>query len=281
MKSKHVFKIGLSLCIIVILCLVSLKSFAHKTTKTEPTKQISKDANVIVTIDKKTTQEEFNDIKNMLKENGITATFSDIKRNDLGELTGLKIVMNDNNNNQEAASNISSSSPIAQITFGKKDGLLFISQSNTEQGAFGFFNQPNMLPFGSENDSIASPFGNFNFDDFFNDGDNNSFFFDGKPMDIDQIREQIKKQMESSGMNSNSFSWFFDPENESPNHYSFVDKPDLNKLIIIDGKESNFDTLNDLAKADKLKVVDDLKPETAKSIYGDKAKDGAIIATTK
>ncbi|WP_111308266.1 hypothetical protein [Confluentibacter sediminis] len=281
MKSKNVLKIGTGLFIIVILCLVSLKSFAHKNTKAEPTKQISKDANVIVTIDKKTTQEEFNDIKNMLKENGITATFSNIKRNDMGELTGLKIVMNDNNNNQEAASNISSSSPIAQITFGKKDGLLFISQSNTEQGAFGFFNQPNMLPFGSENDSIASQFGNFNFDDFFNNDDNNSFFFDGKPMDIDQIREQIKKQMESSGMNSNSFSWFFDSENNSQNHYSFVDKPYLNKLIIIDGKESNFENLNDLAKADKLKAVDDLKPETAKSLYGDKAKDGAIIATTK
>ena len=53
------------------------------------------------------------------------------------------------------------------------------------------------------------------------------------------------------------------------------------KLIIIDGETSEYKKLDQLAKADKLKAVDYLKPETAISIYGDQAKDGAIIATTK
>ena len=63
--------------------------------------------------------------------------------------------------------------------------------------------------------------------------------------------------------------------------FSFVDDPDIDKLIIIDGKESDFKTLDQLARSDKLEEVDFLKATTAISIYGDKAKDGVIIAITK
>jgi len=279
MKTKKALKLGISLVMIVALCFVSFKSFAHKTTKT----QIAKESNVIVTIDKTTTSDEFNDIKNMLNDNNIKATFSNIERNDLNEITGLNIELNDGEG-EDVTSKISSNMPIAQITFGRKDGLLFISQSKNENGALGFFNQPNMLPFGFENDSIVGQnfqsFGNFNFDDFFND-DNNSFFFNGQNMNIDQLREQMKKQLQSSGLNSNGLSWFFDSDDNSNNTYNFIDDPKINKLIVIDGKESDFKNLKKLEEEHKLKVVDMLKPETAISLYGDKAKDGAIIATTK
>ncbi|MFH4964233.1 hypothetical protein V8G69_04455 [Gaetbulibacter sp. M235] len=279
MKTKKVLKLGISLVMIVALCFASFKSFAHKSTKT----QIAKENNVIVTIDKSTTSDEFNDIKSMLKENNITATFSNIERNDLNEVTGLSIELNDGKS-ETVTSRVSSNMPIAQITFGRKNGLLFISQSKTENGALGFFNQPNMLPFGFENDSIVGQnfqsFGNFNFDDFFND-DNNSFFFNGQNMTIDQLREQMKKQLQSSGMNPNGLSWFFDSEDNSNKTYNFIDDPKVNKLIVIDGKESDFKKLKSLEEEHKLKVVDMLKPETAISLYGDKAKDGAIIATTK
>jgi len=63
--------------------------------------------------------------------------------------------------------------------------------------------------------------------------------------------------------------------------YNFINTPGVNKLIIIDGKESDFETLNNLAQNDQLEDVDNLKSATAISIYGQKAKDGAIIATTK
>ncbi len=63
--------------------------------------------------------------------------------------------------------------------------------------------------------------------------------------------------------------------------FRFVDNPDTEKLIVIDGKDSDFKTLDELAKNDKLESVDVLKSQTAMSIYGKKAKDGAIIATTK
>lgn len=63
--------------------------------------------------------------------------------------------------------------------------------------------------------------------------------------------------------------------------FQFVDDPNIKKVIIIDGKEADFKTLDQLAKDGKLDSVDILKSKTAISIYGKKAKDGAIIATTK
>ena len=283
MKSKNVLKITLALAVIVAIGTVSFKSFAHKNKahNMASTKTVDHDSNVIVTIDKTTTSKDFEDITEMLKENGITVTFSNIERNDLGELTGINIELEDGNN--KAESTISSNLPIAQITFGRKDGLLFISQSNTENGALAFFNQPNMMPFGFENDSLMGQnlksFGNLNFDDFFND--DNSFFFKGQNMTIDQLREQMKKQLQSSGMSPNGLSWFFDSESDSPSKFNFKDDPNLNKLIIIDGKESDFKTLKNLEKDGKIAAVDMLKPKTAISLYGKKAKDGAVIVTTK
>lgn len=63
--------------------------------------------------------------------------------------------------------------------------------------------------------------------------------------------------------------------------FQFVDDPNIKKVIIIDGKEADFKTLDQLAKDNKLEAVDILKSKTAVSIYGERAKDGVIIATTK
>jgi len=297
MKTKNVVKIGIGLIFIVCIGLISLKGFAHKnkTANAEITEQEIRaddsivanpefeNANVSVTIDNETTDNQIDDIVKLLKENGITPTLTNIERNDEGKITGIRIVLEDSNGNQ-TSSQTSSNLPITQIVFGRKDGLLYITQSS-DNGAFAFFNRPNMMPFQFENDSLFNQqfgsFGNFNFDDFFNDDDHGSFFMNGKAMTLEELKEQMKQNF-GNQMGSQNFSWFFDndPANGSQK-FKFYDDPNTNKLIIIDGKESDFETLNSLAEKDKLKAVDNLKPETAISIYGNKAKDGAIIATTK
>lgn len=298
MKTNHFLKIGIGLALLVCIGLISFNGFANKTKtssrsvwegkiKAEDTivNPEFKNANVSVTIDSETTDDQIDDIVNLLKENNITPSFTNIKRNDEGKIMGIKIVLEDVNGNQ-ASSQISSNLPISQIVFGRKDGLLYITQNTKDIGAFAFFNRPNMMPFQFDNDSIFDQpfgaFGNFNFDDFFNDDDSGSFFMNGKSMTIDQLKEQMRKNLNDHWGNHN-FSWFFDNDNmpNSTKRFNFYDDPNTNKLIIIDGKESNFETLDDLAKNDKLKAVDFLKPDTAISIYGNKAKDGAIIATTK
>jgi hypothetical protein len=107
--------------------------------------------------------------------------------------------------------------------------------------------------------------------------------------------EDGKKRIIIKGHNGNHFfydddedhilEWHSDKDEKGKfkkhQKFRFVDNPDTEKLIVIDGKESDFETLDELAKNDKLESVDVLKSKTAMSIYGDKAKDGAIIATTK
>lgn len=280
MKSKNALKLGLGLCAAIILGLVSLKSFAHKPTHPEfIDKGINQESDVIVTIDKNTSETDFEDIKNMFKENGITANFSNIERNEANEITGLKIELKEGNN-ASAISNFSSSSPITQITFGRKNGSLFVStQNGLNPNALGLSNMPNMQMFSFDNDSIPGMnlknFGGFNLDDFFN-SENGTFSFNGQNIDMDKLRKQLEEQFDSD-----AFSSLFNSEHGKPGQFQFIDDPNTNKLIIIDGKESNFETLDKLAKENKLKAVDHLKPKTAMSIYGEKAKDGAVIATTK
>lgn len=82
------------------------------------------------------------------------------------------------------------------------------------------------------------------------------------------------------------FSFLFDDKyDDEQKTYRFVDDPNLKRVVIIDGevqlKDSGINTLNALAKANKLDTVDSLQPKRAMSIYGEKARDGAIIVTTK
>ncbi|MBA6152965.1 hypothetical protein [Gelidibacter maritimus] len=292
MKTANFIKIGLGVILLAVVSLISLKTFAHKSEPSAVKKNwtnvngnISLNENTSVTIDSNTSDSEFEDIQALLKEQHIDASFTQIKRNDIGKITGIKIKLTDAQGNQ-AVSQMSSHTPIPQIVFGVKDGTLYITRSDKEHGAMAFFNRPNMAPFGFDNDSIGAltipQFGGFNFDDFFNEEDG-AFFLNGRTLNLDEFREQMKKQMESSGFFGNNLSQFFDHYGNGnlSSKFNFRDDPNTNKLIIIDGKESDFQTLDHLAKSDQLQTVDHLRSDTAKSIYGEKAKDGAVIATTK
>lgn len=253
----------------------------------------TQDSSVMVTIDSQTSDNELDEIKDMLKENGIIAKFNNIKRNNKGLITGINIELKDNNGNS-ATSQISSSNPIANISFGKKNGALYITQGKGSLGNFAFFADD--MNFNFDQDSIMHLYfgkldslelGNmFNFD-------NHTFSFNGKSMDIDELVEQMQNSFKvDEDENGNKRiiiqkgagnHFFFSDESDGKPHqkFRFVDNPNTEKLIVIDGKESDFKTLDGLATDDKLDNVDILQPNTAMSIYGKKAKDGAIIATTK
>jgi hypothetical protein len=130
---------------------------------------------------------------------------------------------------------------------------------------------PNKMPtFSFDNDSIIgqnfNSFGGVKLNDFFNE-EVDAAFFGGSSMNFDKMKAQMQQLMEQQQTNR---GW-----------YQFYDDPKTNKLIIIDGTESDFNTLDKLSKEHKLAEVDELQPKTTTSIYGDKAKDGAIIAITK
>ncbi|NNL16744.1 MAG: hypothetical protein HKO81_08905 [Flavobacteriaceae bacterium] len=307
MKTLGKFKLVLGLSLVAIIGLITLNSF---TRIDDNLNSIYINDSVNITIDSDTTDDELDDIKAMLKEHGITAKFSNIKRNSDGELTSIKIELKDENGNT-AVSQTSSTDPIQTFSFGRKNNSLYVSQGKSHFGNFALFSDDMTFDFDFDHDSIFTHhFGkldSLNFDHMFMfDDENNVFSFNGKSFDMDELKEKMnnmfiiedeedgKKRIIIKGHNGNHF--FFDDEDhilewhsdkdedgniKKHQKFRFVDNPDTEKLIVIDGKESDFKTLDDLAKNDKIESVDVLKSKTAMSIYGDKAKDGAIIATTK
>lgn len=293
MKQPGKFTIILGLACVIAIGFFSLNSFTSNNNVAihEP-----QDSSVMVTIDNKTTDEELDEIKDMLKDNGIMVTFSNVERNEDGLITGIKIELKDNNGNS-AVSQMSSSNPISNISFGKKNGSLYITQGKKRFGKFAFFGDDLTMDLNFDHDSIFKfHFGkldSLHFDNMFN-LDDHTFFFNGKSLDMDELMEQIENSFvideDENGnkriiiQKGNGNTFFFDDEESGPKKHQkfrFMDNPDIEKLIVIDGKESDFETLDGLAKEDKLESVDILQPKTAMSIYGKKAKDGAIIATTK
>ncbi|WP_242132859.1 hypothetical protein [Aestuariivivens marinum] len=260
MKTPSVFKIGLRFLFILLICQTPLNTHAniisHESFQTN---------DVIITIDNKTSDNDLEDIEAMLKEHYIKVTFSKITRNINAELIGIKITLKDGNGSQ-TISEFSGSQPISKLTFGIKDGVLFISQGDKPNNTMSAYNFPNIV-MGFPSDSIfGQNLRSFNFQDFF--GNSNDSLFLNEYTDIQKLIEQMRQGLGQ------------DLSKQSAK-YKFIDNPNLDKLIIIDGKESDFETLNKLAELDKLADVETLGPKIAISIYGDKAKDGAIVVVTK
>lgn len=227
-------------------------------------KEIQISDEVTATITKKTTEQELDDLKIFFKENGIELILNQVKFNDKNEIVGLDITLQKGNSKSKFSAN--SSVPIEDLELGYKDNNLFISNT----GVFDIASWRNQSNFAHPSmrmlDSIMS---------------NGGF-----GIDMADLKDQI---MNASG----AFRFSFENGNQEENEdfffkdlkpgpkFKFRNDPNLEKLIIIDGKESTFEKLDQLAKADQLDTVDFLKSATAISIYGDKAKDGAIIAITK
>ena len=236
-----------------------------------------KNSEIKITIDKNTKDSEFKTIVKTLKKHNIDAKFSGIKRNKSNEIIAIKIQLEDDNGN-ESNTSLSSDNPISTITLGAEKNSLYITSSNAKNFSF------------NGTHSLSKHF-DFSFDD-----DEHVLTINGKTFNFDDIKDQIEdafvfeedKDGKRVVIKLNNFDFDFDDDEEhewiSKQHsqkFRFIDDPEIEKLIMIDGKKASFKKLDELAKSDKLQSVDFLKPDTATSLYGKKAKDGAIIATTK
>ncbi|TSE05414.1 hypothetical protein [Aquimarina algiphila] len=230
-------------------------------------------------INKDTSEQELEDLKTFFSENGIELIIKEIQFNDQNEITSLSLILKKGNSKSQYSS--SSNEPISKIELGYKDDSLFITNSGMFDIA-AWRNQSGFSQSHMDMDSIMKKH-NFAFDFNF-DEENDSLFFNGS-FDIQKLKDQIMQSFSFEEGEDGSFIFngqqLHPFQNKNTQKFSFVDNPDIEKLIIIDGKESDFDTLDHLAKSDQLSEVDFLKSQTAISIYGDKAKDGAIIAITK
>ncbi|NNF82381.1 MAG: hypothetical protein HKO67_06190 [Flavobacteriaceae bacterium] len=233
---------------------------------------------VTITIDGNASESDLSDIKCLMEEHGLEIKFNHVERK-RGQITGIKIEIYDDKGSM-TSSQISLMDPIPAINFGRKDGHLFIEQGNSTLDRFAFYSGMNALPLTMEADSIFSGMSQsftFSFDELFDK--DSMFILGGQFQDMAKLQEKMRELMESRGQSIPEMDWSFGKNKGTK--YRFKDDPNLEKLIMIDGKEASFDKLNALAKNDLLDTVDVLKSQTAMSIYGKKARDGAIIATTK
>lgn len=261
-----------------VLGILSLTAFSSGST-TNLIQKTSQPNEIIATINKDTTEKELEDLKTFFSENGIELIIDKIAFNDQKEITSLSIILKKGKSKSKYSS--SSSEPISDVELGFKNGNLYITNS----GMFDITSWKNQIGFNHQNFDMDSILKNQNFRfnfDFDQEGD--SIFFNGKHFDLGKLKDQIKNSFEFNEdengnfiFNGQQFPSYFGKSKK----FSFIDDPDIEKLIIIDGKESDFEALDELAKSDQLEEVDFLKAATAISIYGDKAKDGAIIAITK
>lgn len=274
--NSSILKNGL-LTLALTTTLISPSFGMHKAQNNVVTHTIQKN-NIKVTINKNTTDSEFKEVVKTLKKHDIDAKFSGIKRNKNNEIVAIKIKLKDDNGN-ESNTSLSSDNPISTINLGAEKNSLYITSSDTKSFSF------------NGTHSLSKHF-DFSFDD-----DEHKMTINGKTFDFDEIKDQIKdafvfeedKDGKRVVIKLNNFNFDFDEDNEEQEwstkqhsqKFHFVDDPEIEKLIMIDGKKADFNKLDQLAKSDTLKSVDFLKPDTAKSLYGKKAKDGAIIATTK
>lgn len=262
---------------LAVFALTPMQNFATTTTPTQT--DVTKENEIKITIDKDTKDSEFKEITNTLKKHDIDASFSKIKRNKKGEITGIKIELEDKKGNSSSTS-FSSTEPINSITLGAKNDSLYITSVNSNSFSF------------NGTHSLSKHF-DFSFDD-----DKNEMTVNGKKFNFDEMKKKMKDafvfEKDEDGkrmiIKLHDFDFDFDFDDEDHNiwiektdeqKFHFVDDPEIEKHIVIDGKSASFKKLDQLAKANKLDKVDFLKPETATSIYGKKGRDGAIIATTK
>lgn len=255
--------------------LLSTSTFANPNNYDTNPFSVQTSDNITATINKDTTEEQIEQLISYFKENNITVDINKINYNDKNEIVGLKILLK--KDGQQSSYSINTNIPIQEVELGYKDGQLFVTPKGNQFN----FNHDDLSSLMQQFDQGMAR--NFDFSSFFNDEnftnqfENLSQLFQNSSGSLDELMEQMKSQLGSSKYPSTK---------QLPNSqkglpkYSFINVPDLKKLIIIDGKESNFETLNTLAENNLLDTVDSLKPSTAKSLYGKKAKDGAIIATT-
>ncbi len=258
---------------ISILGILSLTAFTS-TSYSLPISRMVQPNEITAIINKNTTEKELEDLKKFFYDNGIELLINKIEFNNQKEITSLSLTLKKGKSKSRYSS--SSTEPIADVELGFKNGNLYITNS----GMFDINSWKNQSNFNYPNIDIDSLLKQHSFDF---DKKSDSIFFNGNHFDINKLKDKITQSFQFTEdekgnyiFNNHQFPWVHNSKK-----FSFIDDPTIEKLIIIDGKESDFEKLDELAKSDKLEVVDFLKPKTAISIYGIKAKDGAIIATTK
>ncbi len=251
---------------IINTALYSQISIQQDTKDKDPTHEIT------ATIDSENSELQLENLKGFFLENEMELIIKKITLNEQNKITGIYIVLKKGVDSTEFSSN--SNLPIPKLTLGFRNNNVFISTPTLATHSFPNKNPASISWSSMTMDSLLKKH-HFAFR-LGSENEAKDFF------DISELKEMINNFMSKDNDTLfRSFQQLKPPSLSNTQQFKFTDNPSIHKLIIINGKESDFNTLNTYAIANQLAAVDILQPETAITIYGNKAKDGAIIATTK
>ena len=161
---KHYFTLALAFSLIIG---GSLSLFAQNQKKRELIEINNENNDVVMTWNKTTPESEMNDDVKALKEYGVTINYSDVKRNDKNEITGLKVSYEDKKGNKGELK-LNQQSPISTINFYKSGNEIgFGTPSNSNpMNTFSFNGLPKgqgLQLFGFHDEDGNPSIENFNF----------------------------------------------------------------------------------------------------------------------
>ena len=127
-----------ALVTLVLFVLVSVSTVAVAQNKKMEWNNDKTSSSVVMTWNKNTPESEMNDDIKALKEHGVTIKYSNVKRNAVNEITGIKVSFSDDLGNKGEL-NLDYKKPINSISFYKKDDEIgFGNPENSNQ--FGISN---------------------------------------------------------------------------------------------------------------------------------------------
>ena len=229
--------------------------------------------NIEIVITKDTSDEELKALQEKLKSKGITFSYSKVKRNSKGEITSIAT---DFKNDDHASNyNISGDDGIKPFRFKSQDDSFSIGTIDVNNNTF---------IYESKDGKTKST------------GSNNVFVFRSDE-DEDKKEKRSSKKIKIKGSNeidtvyfkqsNGQYIWTSDDKtrtkivaSENGNNNVFVSREGGEPIFIVDGKVVSKATLEDVDSQD-IESINVLKGKMATQAYGGKAKNGAVVMTTK
>ena len=255
------------------------------------------------------------DLKNQLKEKGITIKFKGIKRNSKNEITAIKIEVSSKTSN--ANYNTESDEPISPIKIGfdtngsklsignsnaapnsdhtfafvSKDGKHEIHTVGTDDNVFVIAgddtdekvekivirkaDKVHVAPNSKSKVKFISEDGNVT-----EINDENVIVWENKKGDIDTIHVKKMSKEKAVWVNKTDSEAVYAFENGDDNKFFISTGNGKTPLYILNGKEISKEEM-DAIKPDSIEKVEVLKGESATKKYGEKGENGVILITTK
>ncbi|MFV0565210.1 MAG: M56 family metallopeptidase [Flavobacteriaceae bacterium] len=222
-------------------------------------KAAAQSPNLVIVFTKDLTDTDLEGIKQTLEKEGLVFTYSNLKRNNTGEITSLSVKVEDSKGRVTANAHKNASGTINPFLFHKSDKEFGVKNINTETDKEWETKFIVGKPFKTDTLTVNNHVKNITFTQSGNKIEADSIFFNKTPQ---KTEWNIAIGKANDPTSSNSIK---------------TTKP---PLYILDGRKISANEMENIKK-ETIASVSVLKNENATTLYGDEVKNGVVIITTK